>query len=64
MLFGELLVSKHIVTETQMQMLLEKARARNMMIGELCVAENIITREELIEFLKEQGYLRDGETKK
>lgn len=58
MLFGEMLVSKKIVTETQLQMLLDKARAQNVMIGEMCVTEKIITRDELNEILREQGYLR------
>ncbi|MBI4979812.1 MAG: hypothetical protein HZC28_20200 [Spirochaetes bacterium] len=60
MLLGELLISKKIITELQLQRCLDKAREQKKMIGEVLVAEKIITRDELNGFLKEQGYLKDN----
>lgn len=64
MLLGELLIKKNLITELRLQRYLDLAREQGKRIGEVLVADGVITHDQLIDLLKEQGYIRKGDPNK
>ncbi|MBI4972914.1 MAG: hypothetical protein HZC16_03750 [Candidatus Omnitrophica bacterium] len=58
MLLGEMLIKNKVISETQLQVYLEKAINEKKMLGEVLISESVITKDQLMQYLKAQGYLR------
>lgn len=58
MLLGELLLKKKLITTLTLQRYLDQAKEQGKRIGEVLVSNGVITHEQLMDLLEEQGYIR------